>query len=188
MCARCNNERTQPHDCAWETLSEHIRTSWRAIRLRGSVDLRAAFGEPGGVANALNVHLYFLKLLGCKARQDGEPLPVDEFAACIMANRPHPDVSLYLAPAAIPRRVLAFDGDVYKQWNRDANRLDGAMWGYVVRPIAVKVTFIRAGTPLYMRGHPWHPSQPRRFVRLSPYHGGIEPIQGLARDVGDHVG
>jgi hypothetical protein len=112
--------------------------------------------------------------------QDHEPIDVSYLATCIMTRQSHPEISLYMANGSRVRGVFAFESDVYKMWHREPHRLDGALWGYVVRPIAVKVCYIRTGTPLFSPGYPWHPSRPRRFVRLSPYWGTVEPIPGQA--------
>ncbi len=182
VCARCNDTKTQCYDRAWDVLSGHIRDRWREIRERRSVDLVAAFGSDVAAA-ALDVHLYFLKAFGCKLIQDKEPFDVAPFAACLLERHAHPEVRLYIADATyLPKRVLAFESDVYKMWNRPLARLDGVMWGYVVRPVAIKVAYIREGTPLCVRGHAWRPGDPRRFVRLSPYRGAVEPIPGLTID------
>jgi hypothetical protein len=70
-----------------------------------------------------------------------------------MKRQAHPEVTLYLANGSSRTRgVLAFQSDVYKVWHRQPRRLDGAMWGYVVRPMAVKVAYTRAGAPLLNLG------------------------------------
>jgi hypothetical protein len=180
LCGYCNSTRTQPYDRAWERLSEYIRANWREIRRRRSLDLTVPF--PGALeSGALNVHLFFLKLFGCKAVQDREPIDISTLATCLMDNKAHPEISLYVANSASRTRgILAFESDVYKMWHQAPRRLDGALWSYVVPPIAVKVCYIRTGAPLFSRGHPWHPSQRRQFVRLSPYQGAIDSIPGRA--------
>lgn len=180
LCAYCNNTRTQPYDRAWERLSDYIRTDWRTIRQRRSVDLAVPFS--GAIeSGALDVHLFFVKLFGCKIVEDGDSIDLSTWATCLMKRQTHPEVTLLLANASsCIRGVLAFQSDVYKMWHRAPHRLDGAMWGYVVRPIAVKVAYIRGAAPLFSPGHPWHPSQRRRYVRFSPYRGAIEPIPGCA--------
>lgn len=183
LCAACNSKRTQRYDLAWQRLSEYARLDWRAIRRRGSLDMKTCFGS-AFAESALDVHLYFLKLFGCKVVQDGEPLDVARFVECILDRAPHPDVSLYIANSASRAPgVIAFESDVYKVWHQPENRLDGALWGYSIPPIAVKVCYIRDGVPLYCRGRPWHPSRRKRFVRFSPYYGAVEPIPGLAVDL-----
>lgn len=181
LCGDCNHARTQAYDRAWERLYDYIRSSWVEIRMRGSLDLAVPFGNAvERQSAALDVHLFFLKLFGCKIVQDQEPIDVSTIAACILTRQAHPEISLYLANGWRDRRILAFESDVYKMWHRVPRRLDGALWGYVVRPIAVKVCLIRIGVPLYSSGYPWHPSRPRQFLRLSPYRGAIEPIPGKA--------
>ena len=56
--------------------------------------------------------------------------------------------------------------------------LHGAVWLYLLHPVAIKVGYIRAGARLHLVGHPWHPSKPSKIVRLSPYLGGTEPNAG----------
>ena len=81
LCGYCNNTRTQPYDRAWERLSEYIRTNWRQIRERRSLDLAVPF--PGAIERGtLDVHLFFLKLFGCKVVQDREPI-------CNLEGRPY---------------------------------------------------------------------------------------------------
>lgn len=181
LCGYCNHTRTQRYDRAWECLSDYVRANWREIRERGSLDLAVPFGNAVERERAtLDVHLYFLKLFGCKVVQDQEPIDLPTLAACLMNRQAHPEISLYVANGSRDRQILTFESDVYKMWHQAPRRLDGALWGYLVRPIAVKVCLIRTGAPLYSPGHPWHPSRPRRFVRLSPYREAIEPIPGKA--------
>src|SRR5215475_4978249 len=43
MCRRCNNERTQPYDYAWQTLSRHLREHWAQIVTKGYFSLLEVF-------------------------------------------------------------------------------------------------------------------------------------------------
>jgi hypothetical protein len=58
LCERCNNERTQPYDRAWETLSRFLRGK-PSVSARRRIDLAKVF--PGAVRQSmLRVHLFFV--------------------------------------------------------------------------------------------------------------------------------
>ena len=40
ICRKCNNERTQPHDRAWEALSRHFFDTHQSGKLIGSVNFK----------------------------------------------------------------------------------------------------------------------------------------------------
>ena len=66
LCGYCNSTLTQPHDRAWQTLSEFVRGLRPRLRAGNRLPVKAAFS--GNVKESmLGVHLYFLKLLGCQA-------------------------------------------------------------------------------------------------------------------------
>ena len=77
ICAFCNNTRTQPHDRAWEHLSDRLRSR----RLKIGLGVRANRVFPHFTKREmLNVHLFFVKLFGCmlaEARANGFDLPID---------------------------------------------------------------------------------------------------------------
>jgi hypothetical protein len=59
--------------------SDYIRADWRAIRQRRSVDLAVPF--PGAIeGGSLDVHLFFVKLFGCKIVEDGESKDLSTWA------------------------------------------------------------------------------------------------------------
>jgi hypothetical protein len=96
ICNACNSARTQPHDRAWEEMSDRLRNRplvigrWvRANRLF-SYDTRRQM---------IKVHLFFLKLFGCmlcEAKANGHDVPIDiaPFSEAIVTGRPHPEVHL----------------------------------------------------------------------------------------------
>ncbi len=93
LCPYCNNTRTQPHDRAWERLSESLRTWKPAIAPGSAVRTNRVF--PYDTAREmLNVHLYFVKLFGCHIVGNDIPIDVDGFANSIMKGKAHPNVYL----------------------------------------------------------------------------------------------
>jgi hypothetical protein len=99
-----------------------------------------------------------------------------------MQRRAHPEVSIFVADGNIaPGQILAYDSEVHTLTN-EAGRIDSALWVYLVDPIAIKVNYLRTGTPLSPPpGSAWHPTRQRKIVRLSPYQGDSEPIVGQAK-------
>lgn len=67
MCGPCNNYRTQPYDLAWQALSTYIGTVWDNNVHARRVWLSEAFSNTSVQRQAELVHLYFLKLFGCRA-------------------------------------------------------------------------------------------------------------------------
>jgi hypothetical protein len=134
---------------------------------------------PGGSRlAALQVHLYFLKLFGCKIVEDKEPIDLTGFSEALRTVQPHPEVSILIADGANDTQgLLAYDSDVYIMRNQQGE-IHGAIWLYLIHPIAIKVGYIKAGQPLYLPGHPWRPSKPGIIVKLSPCSGATEPLAG----------
>src|SRR5262249_588214 len=70
ICRKCNNQLTQPYDNAWEILSKYLQDHWPIIVKNGYFDLSKVFPKDTH-KHALHVHLYFVKLLGCKLIEEG---------------------------------------------------------------------------------------------------------------------
>src|SRR4051812_25272118 len=72
MCNRCNSARTQPHDYAWESLSDALRLRTPVLKLGDIVRTDRIF--PYDTAKQmLNVHLFFVKWLGCQIVESDIP-------------------------------------------------------------------------------------------------------------------
>ena len=93
ICTHCNNERKQPHDRAWEKLSNYLRTRQPPIRPGDLVRLDRLF--PGNVGQSmLGVHLFFLKLFGCLIVEHSIRLDIGPVSQSILSGKPHPNVWL----------------------------------------------------------------------------------------------
>lgn len=177
ICAYCNNSGTQPYDDAWARLHTFLRVHWPEIRRRRRFDLSKPF--PGKTkAEALRVHLFFVKLFGCKVLEDGIAIDLEPFAKALTECQPHPEVAILIADSTDRAQLaLAYDSDVYLIRNQ-AEVLHGAAWIYKIHPIAIKVAYIKAGAPLRVPGYRCHPNAPGKIVKLSPYRGATEPVAG----------
>jgi hypothetical protein len=161
ICAECNNTRTQPHDRAWERMSDRLR----ARRLKVGQWLRANRIVPYDTRREMkNVHFFFLKLFGsmiCEAKADGYEVPIDTapFSLAIMSERPHPEVHLQFG---------SYDGTVGRSnlhcWKTEHGSVLGA-WLYELETIAVSILFVQAGR-FEHRTDLWHPNSHTSSKRL----------------------
>jgi hypothetical protein len=91
ICADCNGARTQPHDFAWEWMSNWLRRNPRLLRL-GQVIRPNRIFPYNTHKQMLKVHLYFLKLFGGLIKEGAGNIPIDmtllKWAAVTFANAP----------------------------------------------------------------------------------------------------
>lgn len=153
ICAYCNNTRTQPHDLAWEVMSDRLRS--RRMAVGRWVRCNTIFGY-FTKREMLNVHLFFLKLFGCmlaEANANGYdvPIDIDPFSTAIMQGRPHAEVHLQFG---------RHDGIVGRSnlhcWKTDPGESVLAAWLYELDTIAVSVMYVQAGRFEHRRDL-WHP-------------------------------
>jgi hypothetical protein len=113
ICRYCNHTRTQPYDVAWTALSAYLRSHWNIVRRNGRFDLSKPF--PGATRSAaLGVHLYFLKVFGCKILEDNIAVDLAPFSKALMGRTAHPEVSLLIADDRHGKgKFLFYDSDVY---------------------------------------------------------------------------
>lgn len=153
ICAHCNTTRTQPHDRAWETMSDQLRS--RRLTIGRWVRCNRIFGYDTR-QEMLHVHLFFLKLFGCmlaEAKANGHDVPIDldRFSHAIMSGTPHPEVHLQFG---------RHDGIIGRSnlhcWKTDPGQSVLAAWLYELDTIAVSVLFVQAGRFEHRRDL-WHP-------------------------------
>ncbi len=93
ICSACNNTLTQPHDLAWENLSKKLcETIASAGRAFGSktIDIVDLSKD-----ELLNVHLYFVKSLGCYITSSkAKPIDILTFSNAVQNNTAHPNIFL----------------------------------------------------------------------------------------------
>jgi len=152
ICAECNTTRTQPHDRAWEQMSDQLRS--RRLVVGRWVRANRIFLHDTR-RHMINVHLFFLKLFGsmlCEAKANGHDVPIDiaPFSAAILNGRPHPDVHLQFGKC---------DGIVGRTnlhcWRTEHESIL-AGWLYELDSIAVSALFAQAGRWEH-RADLWHP-------------------------------
>jgi hypothetical protein len=65
MCVRCNGERSQPFDAAYDEFMDYLSDNEAAVLGSGEVDLRMVFGV-GWELKSLNLARYFIKHICCR--------------------------------------------------------------------------------------------------------------------------
>jgi hypothetical protein len=164
ICADCNTARTQPHDFAWEHMSDWLRTRHLPPKVGQLVRGNRIF--PCDTRKHMkHVHLFFVKLFGCmisEAKANGHDVPIDlrTFSNAIMSDRPHREVYLQFGKC---------DGVIGRTnlhcWKTDRGSVL-AGWLYELDTAAVSVMFAQAGRwePSPDNWHPLSGSNRFRFV------------------------
>ena len=95
ICNTCNSARTQPHDRAWEILSEALRNRNPPIKPGDIIRADRIFRYKTS-QEMLNVHLFFAKGLGCEIVENNIPVRpgIDTIGQAIMQGKPHPNIWL----------------------------------------------------------------------------------------------
>ncbi|WP_316184790.1 hypothetical protein [Bradyrhizobium sp. SZCCHNRI1003] len=159
MCNTCNSWRTQLHDYAWETLSDALRL--RRPGLKHGDIVRADRIFPYDTAKQmLNVHLFFVKWLGCQIVESNIPInpPIDTFSKAIMNGTPHQNI--WLAFGVSGRDGWVGSSDVgAATFASTPGTYDYLCRIYEVGRLHVRVRF--SGVKLK---DDWHPRDRNRFI------------------------
>jgi hypothetical protein len=124
ICAHCNNARTQDHDQAWEAMSAYIYRRSPAFKPDDEIRVKHFF-KKDTKQRMLAVHLYFLKLFGCKIKENDQLPQIDlkPFADAILKGQPHPNVYLdfaqgtdYVGPSHLDVQHADNFKKIYAQW------------------------------------------------------------------------
>lgn len=155
LCQECNNARTQPHDRAWEKFLAHFRALRPRPRAGETVRMRRIY--PTSLRESSEaLHLYFLKQLGCHAVQNNVPLPVNQFATCILSGNTHPCVRLiFVSVAPESSKCQIQVGDI-KTLNQGGKTVS-AVWHYRIETLGIFVSYTEPGHPQLTEDRGWHP-------------------------------
>ena len=164
ICPACNNHRTQPHDKAWEALSNYLRTRRPAIRAGSVVRLSDVF--PGKVHSAmLDVHLYFIKLFGCYIVEHKIPLSVTAFSAALLARKSHPNVHISFEAIA-DRRYRKHAGHSPIQTAQLLGEVRYATWLYDVGLLSAHVMYSHPNEHRKGVVGSWHPDRISKLLKI----------------------
>ena len=93
LCSHCNDTRTQPFDDDWSALSAELDRRTRFATRENRLKLKRIF--PGRSREAaLNIHLYFAKLFGCRIAGEELQIPISLFSEAVRTVSPCPGLAL----------------------------------------------------------------------------------------------
>lgn len=151
ICLNCNSARTQPHDRAWETFSDALRSRTPPVAIGQFVRCNGVFRSDTSKW-MLRLHLYFVKLFGCQIAEENIQIDIKPFSRAILEERPHPH--LYLAFGPNPGwSVSGSDMHVEHLNGKPAY----AVFFYGVGALCVSVMYALPGEKRDGLAHAWHP-------------------------------
>ena len=164
LCRRCNDTRTAPFDRSWERLLEHLSNNWDVVKKSGRYKLQKVF--PGTVqANCKNIHLYFVKLFGCRIVDDRIPIPIDLFSAAIRDSMTHPFVFLTFNYRHIPSKTGHYAGVSEVHAKQSHGAVSMATWYYSLGELDIQVTWFR-DEPVRNVRNAWHPDFGSKIIKF----------------------
>ena len=153
ICQNCNNARTQPHDRAWEKLSNALRTRRPPVVPGANVRANKIFCCDTA-REMRNVHLYFVKLFGCHIASSNINIDIKGFSQAILSERAHPNVYLKFG---IDRAGRTGSSDVWTSVPSSDGSISFATWYYWIDRLGVNVMFAKEGQKRLGLLQAWHP-------------------------------
>ncbi|RLW63951.1 MAG: hypothetical protein B6D73_14275 [gamma proteobacterium symbiont of Stewartia floridana] len=142
ICEVCNTNRTAQHDKSWEKVSAHLKQY--DLEVRGTLNIRLAkIFRDKIYTNALNVHLYFIKLFGCRIVESEIPIDTSTFSDSIMTNTPNPYLFLRFKKAIGSREKMLSLSPVHIK--QKGSETVVAAWMYTVGQINVELLYAPSG-------------------------------------------
>ena len=159
ICNSCNSARTQPHDFAWQRLSAALRERKPPLKTGDIIRANRIFPCMTS-AEMRNVHLFFVKWLGCEIVESCIPIqpPIETLSEAIMDGKPHPNI--WLAFGVAQRNADWVGASVI-----DAKSFSGgAKHDYLCRIYEVGMLSVRVRLSGIKLKDDWHPSLSNRFL------------------------
>ena len=164
LCQRCNDTRTQPYDEDWATLSSALARRSTRVTGQNRIKLRQLFPGRARIA-ARNIHLYFVKLFGCRIVGEKVPINVEPFARAIQTESLCDGLSLIFCRDATnnAKRHIFLSAIQAKQVG---STIECAGWTYAVGRFFVEVMWFRHLRQFQgAKGH-WRPDQNGTVIKL----------------------
>ena len=163
ICRDCNNNKTAPHDKAWQKLSEHLRTF--NLQKKGPLRIRLSKIFDNNIyQESLNIHLYFVKLFGCRIIEESIPIDIDSFSDSILNNKPNPYVFIVFKKAIGSKLQTATITPVHVEL--DGDQVVVAAWMYTVGDLNVEILYSPNSAHNEFLKKSFHPQCQHKLVRF----------------------
>jgi len=93
ICSECNNSVSAPYYKSWEKLSNHLQMVPRGL---SEINFALLYGQ-SYKEELLNLHLYFLKQIGCYIASSGIKLDLSLFNRSLLDGEEHPNFYLRIS-------------------------------------------------------------------------------------------
>jgi hypothetical protein len=169
MCADCNGKRTQPYDFAWQELSTYLGR--KRLKVRDTIPLLDVYA--GTVRKSLlDLHLYFVKALGCKLVEGGANFDAAGFAAALLGRHAHPNVFIAICPPFRQKVKTLSTTHIEALDDKLIGRTVFAVWLYSLDFVNVRVVYAE---PNFRDRNAligaWHPDTAPSRLRVAPAGG-----------------
>lgn len=154
LCAHCNNQRTQPHDLAWEQLSNWLRNRNPALKAGEFVQGEHVYARGAG-QELLNVHLYFTKLIGCHLVAANANFDRAALAASILNSTPNRYVHLKFGISQSGQ--LVGNSDLMMATLKPDDAVAFALYAYALGNLVTHVMYAIPGEQRDGLINAWHP-------------------------------
>jgi hypothetical protein len=165
ICQRCNNTRTQPHDLAWQRLSEFL-AQHSEVQCGGFLRCDRVFPDFAR-QHMREVHLYFAKLFGCLILEGDLRIDLAPFAKAILEGRCHPNLYLKFGRPSDDPRISVGRSDVWA-WPTQGP-IAFATWFYSLPHVWVNVMFAVPGQRRDGLVGAWHPSHGTKRLLIADF-------------------
>lgn len=167
ICADCNNNKTSRYDYAWQKLSEQLRTY--PLHKRGPLNIRTVrvFGN-NVYKNAVNVHLYFVKLFGCRIIEDSIPIDTASFSDSLLNHTPNPYVFIHFKKAIGSSFKMSEVTPIHAVLDDNKNVVV-ATWMYAVGDLNVEIFYSKnCANSRYLK-ESYHPDCQYKVLRFKDF-------------------
>lgn len=167
ICNECNSSLTQPYDKAWEQFSVYLRSNWDQVYSSGKVNLTKVF--PGSVKESLlNVHLFFVKLFGCRIIENAVPIDITQFQNSLLKARSHKNVFLSIGPR--PGKVDHKYAGLTPIKSVNINGGSAfATWLYMIDQLAVNIIYVTKYRHPDVMENTFHPDKLKIILNISEF-------------------
>lgn len=164
LCSKCNNERTQPHDKAWYSLFNTIYNRKPLIQ-KGTIIRTNLIFPYKTRQKMLRVHLYFVKLFGCRIIDEEIPIDIKGFSSSIMNGKAHPCVFLKFGVFSSDRNLAGMS-----EINiTELNELRIFHWYHRINNLTVHVMFAYHSEEWNVLRDSWHPSHSTNNLKICDF-------------------